>query len=68
MSLVYSSRFAVASRCRHGAANWPRILYVDDDPNIVASVERHFHRYRVSLACAYHGMQGIWLAATRNRM
>lgn len=43
---------------------WPRILYVDDDPNIVASIERHFHRYRVTLACAYHGMQGIWLAAT----
>ncbi len=45
-------------------ADWPRILYVDDDPNIVASMERHFHRYRVSLVCAYHGMQGIWLAAT----
>ncbi len=44
--------------------SWPRVLYVDDDPNIVASMERHFHRYRVSLVCAYHGMQGIWLAAT----
>ncbi|MFO1064835.1 MAG: response regulator [Pirellulales bacterium] len=45
-------------------ADWPSILYVDDDPNIISSMERFFHRYRVRLECAYHGMQGIWLAAT----
>ncbi len=44
---------------------WPTVLYVDDDPNIVSAMERNFHRYKVSLVCAYHGMQGIWLAATQ---
>ena len=53
-----------AGRRATGPSNWPRVLYVDDDPNVVSSMERFFHRYRVRLECAYHGMQGIWLAAT----
>ncbi len=66
MSLVdlATTKASVAPIDLNDRAHWPRILYVDDDPNIVASMERHFHRYRVSLVCAYHGMQGIWLAAT----
>lgn len=66
MSLVEPARGKPVAEADDSAASnrWPRILYVDDDPNIVASMERHFHRYRVSLVCAYHGMQGIWLAAT----
>lgn len=66
MSLVESAtaKAAVDAISSNDCNRWPRILYVDDDPNIVASMERHFHRYCVSLVCAYHGMQGIWLAAT----
>ncbi len=66
MSLVNSATAKVSADAisAFDRASWPRILYVDDDPNIVASIERHLHRYRVSLTCAYHGMQGIWLAAT----
>ena len=66
MSLVESATVRVLPDAisSNDCSSWPRILYVDDDPNIVASMERHFHRYRVSLVCAYHGMQGIWLAAT----
>lgn len=66
MSPLKSATFEAApvSVVTDDRASWPRILYVDDDPNIVASMERNFHRYCVSLVCAYHGMQGIWLAAT----
>lgn len=66
MSSLDSSKSAAALDVTvvNDRKSWPRILYVDDDPNIVASMERHFHRYKVSLVCAYHGMQGIWLAAT----
>lgn len=41
---------------------WPRILFVDDDPNIVAAMERNFRHYKVRLTRAYHGMQGIMSA------
>ncbi len=41
---------------------WPRILFVDDDPNIVAAMERNFRPYKVRLTRAYHGMQGIMSA------
>ena len=43
---------------------WPRILFVDDDPNIVAAMERNFRPYKVRLTRAYHGMQGIMSAVT----
>jgi CheY-like chemotaxis protein len=42
--------------------DWPRILFVDDNPNVVAAMERNFHLYKVRLTRAYHGMQGIMSA------
>lgn len=43
---------------------FPKILLVDDDPNVVASINRFLRSYQVDVLCAYHGMQGIWLATT----
>lgn len=43
---------------------WPRVLFVDDDPNVVAAMERNLRPYKVRLSRAYHGMQGIMSAVT----
>lgn len=42
----------------------PKILLVDDDPNVVACISRSLRAFQVDVVCAYHGMQGIWLATT----
>lgn len=47
-----------------GSKSIPKILLVDDDPNVVASLTRFLRPYRLQVLCAYHGMQGIWLATT----
>jgi two-component system, OmpR family, alkaline phosphatase synthesis response regulator PhoP len=43
---------------------WPKLLFVDDDPNIVAAMERNLRPYKLRLTRAYHGMQGILSAVT----
>jgi CheY-like chemotaxis protein len=43
---------------------WPKILFVDDDPNLVAAIERNLRPYKLRLSRAYHGMQGIMTAVT----
>lgn len=47
-----------------GATPFPKVLTVDDDPNVPASIVRSLRPYRVEVLSAYHGMQGIWLATT----
>ena len=42
----------------------PKLLWVDDDPNITNAIYRGLRPYLVDVLCAYHGMQGIWLAIT----
>lgn len=37
----------------------PCILFVDDDPLLVSSMQRCFHPYNVRLEVAFHGMQGL---------
>jgi two-component system chemotaxis response regulator CheY len=37
----------------------PRILFVDDEPNMAGVMQRNLHPYRLELQVAYHGMQGI---------
>lgn len=37
----------------------PVILCVDDDPSLIASMQRGFRQYRAKLDVAYHGMQGV---------
>ena len=46
------------------ANRWPVVLCVDDDPNIIASMERSFYPYEIKFDRAYHGMQGIMTAVT----
>ena len=38
------------------------ILCIDDDPCVVDALGRLFHRYKVRVTKALHGMQGIWLS------
>lgn len=42
----------------------PTILFVDDDPSMVSSIERSFRPWNVELEVALHGMQGIMQAIT----
>lgn len=37
----------------------PSVLLVDDDPYIVAAMQRNFHPYDVDLHVAFHGFQGV---------
>ena len=43
-------------------SSYPMILCIDDEPNVVDSLGRLFHRYKVRVTKALHGMQGIWLS------
>ena len=47
-----------------GDRAYPKILCVDDDPNVTTSISRGLRPFLVDVLCAYHGMQGIWLATT----
>ncbi len=42
----------------------PKILCIDDDPNISEAFARRFHSYDVEVVRAFHGMHGFWLAVT----
>ena len=42
----------------------PKLLCIDDDPNISEAFARRFHRYGIEVERAYHGMHGYWLAVT----
>jgi CheY-like chemotaxis protein len=37
----------------------PQILLVDDDPSIIAGLQRNFHSYNIDLHVAFHGFQGV---------
>jgi CheY-like chemotaxis protein len=37
----------------------PQILLVDDDPSIIAAMQRNFHAFDVELHVAFHGFQGV---------
>ncbi len=37
----------------------PQILLVDDDPSIIAGLQRNFHNYNIDLHVAFHGFQGL---------
>lgn len=37
----------------------PTILFVDDDPNIVAAMQRNFRPFRINLITASDGLNGI---------
>ncbi len=41
------------------------ILCVDDDPNVSEGIARAFSRHGVEVLRAFHGMQGLWLAANQ---
>ncbi len=40
-----------------------KILSVDDDPNISKAIQCRFQAYGITVIRAFHGEQGIWLAA-----
>ncbi|MCA9217524.1 MAG: response regulator [Planctomycetales bacterium] len=44
--------------------NCPKILCIDDDPEISSSLSIRLAPYDVEVLRAYHGMNGFWLAMT----
>ena len=42
----------------------PRILCVDDDPNVSAAISRRLRPYQIEVLRAYSGMQGYWHIVT----
>ena len=62
MTTPLASRTATATAV--SAAEWeqPKILTIDDDPNISQALQRLFYRFNVAVLQAYHGMHGVWLA------
>ena len=42
----------------------PKVLCIDDDPNISEAIARRLHSYDVEVVRAFHGMHGLWLAVT----
>ncbi len=52
----------VASFQKPSSTKKPRILLVDDDPNVASAIERSLHGCGIEFQIAYHGMQGISLA------
>jgi two-component system KDP operon response regulator KdpE len=61
----HSSASVATAECRRGPRR-PRVLVIDDDPNLLQAVQRGFRRYEVDLLQAYHGTHGIWLATTQS--
>lgn len=47
---------------QHVRRKRPVVLCVDDDPNIMRSMELRMQDYQVKLVQSYFGMQGIWSA------
>ncbi|TWT37003.1 Sensor histidine kinase TodS [Posidoniimonas corsicana] len=43
----------------HAATRTPRVLCIDDDPDIHTSIELALGRYDVAVEHSYYGMQGI---------
>ncbi len=50
----------------HAEQACPKVLCVDDDPNISEALARSLHNYDVEVLRAYHGMHGFWLAMTES--
>jgi DNA-binding response OmpR family regulator len=40
----------------------PKVLVIDDDPELLHSLELRFRNFELQMLAAYHGMHGIWLA------
>jgi DNA-binding response OmpR family regulator len=47
------------SRRRRNAFSVPKVLFVDDDPSIIAAMQRNFRSYRIDLLTAFHGCHGV---------
>ena len=57
----------VARTCTHRiSAGTPRILCVDDDPDLQTSIELRMRKYNVEVEHAFYGMQGVVEAAQSN--
>lgn len=46
----------------HGARR-TQILCIDDDPHVTDALARRFYPYDIRVLRAFHGMQGLWMAA-----
>ncbi len=42
----------------------PKILCIDDDPDVIAAMTTRFNQYEVEIHTAFFGTQGIWAAVT----
>jgi response regulator RpfG family c-di-GMP phosphodiesterase len=51
--------------CEDAAVSrWPRLLCIDDDPQISEAIRLRLNEYQVNVLCGYHGTHGFWLAMT----
>lgn len=64
MQILPDSALRVAEATVGTKNKFPKVLCVDDDPNVTTSIARGLRPFLVDVICAYHGMQGIWLATT----
>ena len=62
MLLAEDTLFSTTPKEVNSAAK--SILVIDDDPNVVSSLSRNFHKKGFETLLAYHGTQGYWLACT----
>jgi two-component system, OmpR family, response regulator RpaA len=46
-------------------SHWPTVLCIDDDPQVVHTIELRLRDYEVEVLSAYHGMHGFWQAMTQ---
>ena len=45
-------------------ASVPKVICIDDDPEISRTIELRLREYDVEVLRAFHGMHGFWLAMT----
>jgi len=43
-----------------------KVLCIDDDPQVLRALARNLEARGATAVCAYHGMQGYWLACTES--
>jgi DNA-binding response OmpR family regulator len=46
------------------SARIPKLLVIDDDPELLRTFQLRFRSFDLQVLAAFHGMHGIWLATT----
>ena len=58
----------ILTSARPGASRPPglKILCIDDDPHVINALAQNFEARGATVLCAFHGMQGFWLACSES--